>query len=37
VEHRYVGEGLTRWFEEAGMVAEAARDETGWFVLARKP
>jgi SAM-dependent methyltransferase len=37
VEHRYVWSELEPWFTEAGMVVEAARDETGWFVLARKP
>lgn len=37
VEHRYVWDELAPWFEEAGMVVEAARDEAGWFVLARKP
>ena len=25
------------WFADAGLVVEAARDETGWFVLARRP
>jgi SAM-dependent methyltransferase len=37
VEHRYVWSELEPWFADAGLVVEAARDETGWFVLARKP
>lgn len=37
VEHRYVWADLEGWFSEAGLVVEAARDETGWFVLARRP
>ncbi len=37
VEYRYVWEDLRPWFEEAGLVVDAARDETGWFVLAHKP
>ncbi len=37
VEHRYVWGELAPWFEEAGLVVDAARDETGWFVLAHKP
>jgi len=37
VEHRYVWEDLAPWFEEAGLVVDAARDETGWFVLAHRP
>ena len=37
VEHRYVWDELAPWFEESGMVVKAARDEAGWFVLARKP
>ncbi len=37
VEHRYVWPDLAPWFTDAGLVVEAARDETGWFVLARKP
>ncbi len=37
VEHRYVWPELEPWFADAGLVVEAARDETGWFVLARKP
>ncbi len=34
VEHRYVWEELAPWFEEAGLVVDAAREEAGWFVLA---
>jgi SAM-dependent methyltransferase len=37
IEHRYVWEDLAPWFEEAGLVVDAARDETGWFVLAHRP
>jgi SAM-dependent methyltransferase len=37
VEHRYVWSELEPWFSDTGLVVEAARDETGWFVLARKP
>jgi len=36
VEHRYVWDELAPWFEENDMVVEAARDEAGWFVLARR-
>jgi SAM-dependent methyltransferase len=37
VEHRYVWADLAPWFEEAGLVVDAARDDTGWFVLAHRP
>ncbi len=37
VEHRYVWTELAPWFDEAGLVVDAARDETGWFVLAHRP
>jgi SAM-dependent methyltransferase len=37
VEHRYVWKELAPWFSETGMEVDAARDETGWFILARKP
>lgn len=37
VEHRYVWEELSRWFSDAGLNVEAVREETGWFVLCRKP
>ncbi len=37
VEHRYVWRELAPWFSEAGLVVDAARDETGWFILAHKP
>jgi SAM-dependent methyltransferase len=36
VEHRYVWKDLAPWFSETGMEVDAARDETGWFILARK-
>jgi len=37
VEHRYVWSELAPWFEGAGLTVDAARDETGWFVLAHRP
>ena len=37
VEHRYVWTELAPWFEKTGLVVDAARDETGWFVLAHRP
>jgi SAM-dependent methyltransferase len=37
VEHRYVWSELAPWFGRAGLVVDAARDETGWFVLAHRP
>ena len=37
VEHRYVWKELAPWFSDTGLVVDAARDETGWFVLAHKP
>jgi SAM-dependent methyltransferase len=36
VEHRYVWKELAPWFRESGMVVDAARDETGWFILAHR-
>ncbi|HXQ90677.1 MAG TPA: class I SAM-dependent methyltransferase [Acidimicrobiales bacterium] len=36
VEHRYVWADLAPWFEEEGLVVDAARDEAGWFVLAHR-
>jgi SAM-dependent methyltransferase len=37
VEHRYVWTDLAPWFEQTGLEVDAARDETGWFVLAHRP
>ncbi|MGA2837587.1 MAG: class I SAM-dependent methyltransferase [Acidimicrobiales bacterium] len=37
VENRYVWSDLQPWFERTGLVVDAARDETGWFVLAHRP
>jgi SAM-dependent methyltransferase len=37
VEFRYVWSELQQWFDETGLVVDAARDETGWFVLAHRP
>jgi SAM-dependent methyltransferase len=36
VEHRYVWDDLAPWFEQAGLIVDSARDETGWFVLAHR-
>jgi len=36
VEHRYVWGDLEPWFDATGLVVDAARDETGWFVLAHR-
>jgi SAM-dependent methyltransferase len=37
VEYRYTWSELEPWFSEAGLLVDAARDETGWFVLAHRP
>jgi len=37
VEHRYAWADLEPWFDRTGLVVDAARDETGWFVLAHRP
>ena len=37
VEHRYVWSELQPWFDQTGLVVDAARDETGWFILAHRP
>ena len=37
VEHRYTWSDLQPWFDRTGLVVDAARDETGWFVLAHRP
>jgi SAM-dependent methyltransferase len=37
IEHRYTWAELEPWFAEAKLVVDAARDETGWFVLAHRP
>jgi hypothetical protein len=37
VEHRYVWSDLQPWFDRTGLVVDAARDDTGWFVLAHRP
>jgi SAM-dependent methyltransferase len=36
VEYRYVWSDLQPWFDRTGLVVDAARDETGWFVLAHR-
>jgi SAM-dependent methyltransferase len=37
VEYRYVWSDLQPWFDQTGLVVDAARDETGWFILAHRP
>ena len=37
VEYRYVWKELAPWFEDTGLEVDAARDETGWFILAHRP
>ena len=37
VEHRYVWADLAPWFVESGLVLDAHRDESGWFVVAHRP
>jgi SAM-dependent methyltransferase len=37
VEHRYIWKELEPWFARTGLVVDAARDETGWFILAHRP
>ena len=37
VEYRYTWSDLQPWFDRTGLVVDAARDETGWFVLAHRP
>ena len=37
VEYRYVWRDLQPWFDDTGLIVDAARDETGWFVLAHRP
>ncbi|MDQ3639972.1 MAG: class I SAM-dependent methyltransferase [Actinomycetota bacterium] len=37
LENRYVWADLEPWFQEMGLVVESARDEAGWFIVARKP
>jgi hypothetical protein len=37
VEYRYVWKELEQWFSDTGLIVDAARDETGWFILAHKP
>ena len=36
VEHRYVWSELSPWFSDAGLMVDAAREETGWFVCAHR-
>ena len=37
VEYRYTWSDLQPWFDRTGLVVDAARDETGWFILAHRP
>jgi SAM-dependent methyltransferase len=37
IEHRYVWSDLAPWFDQSGLVVDAARDESGWFVVAHRP
>ena len=37
VEYRYVWSDLQPWFDRTGLVVDAARDETGWFIVAHRP
>jgi len=37
VEFRYVWSELEPWFKATGLVVDAHREETGWFVLAHRP
>jgi SAM-dependent methyltransferase len=37
VEHRYIWKDLEPWFRTTGLEVDAARDETGWFILAHRP
>jgi len=37
VEHRYTWAELSPWFDDAGLVVDAVREEAGWFVLSHVP
>ena len=37
IEHRYTWPELAPWFEEAGLVVDSHRDNSGWFVVAHRP
>jgi SAM-dependent methyltransferase len=37
IEHRYTWPDLAPWFEEAGLVVDSHRDNSGWFVVAHRP
>jgi SAM-dependent methyltransferase len=37
VEHRYTWEELEPWFDEAGLEVLSAREQAGWFVVAKDP
>jgi SAM-dependent methyltransferase len=37
VEHRYRWGDIEGWFESSGLDVDAAREETGWFVVCHRP
>jgi SAM-dependent methyltransferase len=37
IEHRFVWSDLAPWFEESGLHVDAARDDSGWFIVAHRP
>ena len=37
IEHRYIWAELAPWFDDAGLQVLAAREQAGWFVVARRP
>jgi SAM-dependent methyltransferase len=37
IEHRYVWSDLAPWFESSGLRVDAARDDSGWFIVAHRP
>ena len=37
IEHRFVWSELAPWFEDSGLHVDAARDDSGWFIVARRP
>lgn len=37
IEHRFTWAEIAPWFAESGLVVDSARDDSGWFVVARRP
>jgi SAM-dependent methyltransferase len=37
VEHRFVWSDLAPWFQDSGLEVDAARDDSGWFIVAHRP